>query len=61
MQKCAVSDFPAGHVDACGDCDPCTMALGKPLFIKGYLHDQCEAGWRTDPETGERYNIKDRR
>jgi len=27
MQKCAVSDLPAGHVDACRDCDPCIHAM----------------------------------
>lgn len=26
------------------------------LFIKGYLTDQVEAGWRVDPETGKVHN-----
>ena len=24
MPTCAVSGFPVGHPQACGDCDPCT-------------------------------------
>ena len=28
-QRCAVSGLPAGHKDACGDCDPCIDALAK--------------------------------
>lgn len=48
--KCAVSGFPAGHPDACNDCDPCL--LGR--FPETWCPDCGGSGWQFSDVTARR-------